>query len=312
MFIKKYPSSLSDRFLNEVTSLPVHSITSIDVVPIPKDMTTKVLQKKYLGIEADIIKQQRVRNRNNDFSTEISYAKRTEKKEIESIMDDVRENDQCLFYVAVTIIIVAESMEAIQSRIIENGRSGKATWLYIDECHVLLSSDYSAAYLQQLWKKVRKQGGLCTGISQNVTDLLQNYIAATLISNSEFVALLKQSNIDSAKLSEVIGVSDAQFKFVSNSPSGTGLMKCGNMVIPFDNTIEKDTALYKLYNTNIHEKIAEGLGYAEDDTSEFVTGADVETFESYVTDDVMSYNDNKKQVEKEVSGRYADTWMIYG
>ena len=159
---------------------------------------------------------------------------------------------------------------------------------------------------------MRKQGGLCTGISQNVTDLLQNYIAATLISNSEFVALLKQSNIDSAKLSEVIGVSDAQFKFVSNSPSGTGVMKCGNMGIPFDNTIEKDTALYKLYNTNIHEKIAEGLGYAEDDTSEFVTGADVETFESYVTDDVMSYNDNKKQVEKEVSGRYADTWMIYG
>lgn len=602
LFIKKYPSSLSDRFLNEITSLPVHSITSIDVVPIPKDMTTKVLQKKYLGIEADIIKQQRVRNRNNDFSTEISYAKRTEKKEIESIMDDVRENDQCLFYVAVTIIIVAESMEelnsitetvetigkrnsvvidthylkqrealntalpigvrqvhtmrtmltqslavllpfnvqeisddggfyyginqisknvnianrkkllngngfvfgvpgsgksffckqemgqvflnsnddviiidpmneyldiahkfggaivnlsaytknyvnplsadlihinekglrdviadkaefmlgicdqllgstlnqkhhsiidrcvrelymqafrikkvplmsdfynilkkqgemeaqelalslelfvegslnifnhhtnvdvdnrlivygiqdlgsqlapvamlvmmeAIQTRIIENGRRGRATWLYIDECHVLLSSDYSAAYLQQLWKKVRKQGGLCTGISQNVTDLLQNYIAATLISNSEFVALLKQSNIDSAKLSEVIGVSDAQLKFVSNSPSGTGLMKCGNMVIPFDNTIEKDTALYKLYNTNIHEKIAEGLGYTEDvekDTTEFVAGADVETFESYGTDDIMSYNDDKKQVEKEVSGRYADTWMIYG
>ena len=91
LFIKKYPSSLSDRFINEITSLPVHSITSIDVVPVPKDLTTKVLQKKYLGIESDIIKQQRVRNKNNDFSTEISYAKRTEKKEIEEIMDDVRE-----------------------------------------------------------------------------------------------------------------------------------------------------------------------------------------------------------------------------
>ncbi|MBR6223819.1 MAG: VirB4 family type IV secretion system protein [Lachnospiraceae bacterium] len=546
LFIKKYPSSLSDRFLNEITSLPVHSVTSIDVVPIPKDMTTKVLQKKYLGIESDIIKQQRVRNKNNDFSSEISYAKRTEKKEIEQIMDDVRENDQCMFYVAVTILLVAESkdelesmtesivtigkrnsvtidthylkqrealntalpigirqvetmrtmltqslavllpfnvqelndsggnyyginqisknvnvgnrkkllngngfifgvpgsgksffakqemgsvflntnddvividpmneyfgiadtfggaivnlsaytknyvnpleadlsqvnekgirdviadksefmlglcdqllgsalnqkhhsiidrcvkdlyfdswrnhkvplmsdfyhilkaqaeseaqelalclelfvegslnifnhhtnvdednrltvygiqdlgsqlapvamlvmMEAIQSRIIENGRKGRATWLYIDECHVLLNSDYSATYLQQLWKKVRKQGGLCTGISQNVTDLLQNYIASTLISNSEFIALLKQSNIDSAKLAEVIGVSDAQLRFVSNSPSGTGLIKCGSVVIPFDNTIGKDTALYKLYNTNIHEKIAEGL-----------------------------------------------------
>ena len=82
LFIKKYLSSLSDRFINEITSLPVHSITSIDVVPVPKDLTTKVLQKKYLGIESDIIKQQRVRNKNNDFSTENSYAKRTEKKEI--------------------------------------------------------------------------------------------------------------------------------------------------------------------------------------------------------------------------------------
>jgi type IV secretory pathway VirB4 component len=115
LFIKKYPSSLSDRFLNEITSLPVHSITSIDVVPIPKDLTTKTLQKKYLGIESDIIKQQRVRNKNNDFATEISYAKRTEKKEIEEIMDDVRENDQCLFYVAVTIVLMADSKKELDS-----------------------------------------------------------------------------------------------------------------------------------------------------------------------------------------------------
>ena len=115
LFIKKYPSSLSDRFLNEITSLPVHSMVSIDVVPVPKDLTTRTLQKKYLGIESDIIKQQRVRNKNNDFSSEISYAKRTEKKEIEAIMDDVRENDQCLFYVAVTIILMADSKKELDS-----------------------------------------------------------------------------------------------------------------------------------------------------------------------------------------------------
>ena len=546
LFIKKYPSSLSDRFLNEITSLPVHSITSIDVVPIPKDMTTKVLQKKYLGIESDIIKQQRVRNKNNDFSSEISYNKRIEKKEIEEIMDDVRENDQCLYYVAVTIILMADSkeeldsmtetmetigkrnsvtieehylkqrealntalpigvrqvetmrtmltqslavlmpfnvqelndgcgcyyginqvskninignrkklingngfvfgvpgsgkshfckmelgqvflggedeiiiidpmneyfdiahtyggtvvnmstytdnyvnpldmdvwsldlndskgmirekgefmlglceqcmgeslnsrqksiidrcvrklyieiarsrekyvpvmsdfydilmnqpeeeakdialslelfvngslnifnhqtnvdvdnrftvygirdlgtelspitmlvmMESIQNRIIENGKRGIATWLYIDEFHVLLNSEYSAKYLQQLWKKVRKQGGLCTGITQNVVDLLQNYTATTMLANSEFVALLKQANTDSSKMAEVIGVSEAQLRFVTNTQSGMGLMKCGNVVIPFDNTIEKGTDLYNLYNTNIHEKIEE-------------------------------------------------------
>ena len=70
---------------------------------------------------------------------------------------------------------------------------------------MLLNSEYSAKYLQQLWKKVRKQGGLCTGITQNVVDLLQNYTTTTMLANSEFVALLKQANTDSSKMAEVIG-----------------------------------------------------------------------------------------------------------
>ena len=145
--------------------------------------------------------------------------------------------------------------ESIQNRIVENGKRGKATWLYIDEFHVLLNSEYSAKYLQQLWKKVRKQGGLCTGITQNVVDLLQNYTATTMLANSEFVALLKQANTDSSKMADVIGVSEAQLRFVTNTGSGMGLIKCGSVVVPFDNTISKDTGLYKLYNTNIHERI---------------------------------------------------------
>ncbi len=87
-------------------------------------------------------------------------------------------------------------------------------------------------------------------------DLLQNYTATTMLANSEFVALLKQANTDSSKMAEVIGVSEAQLRFVTNTQSGMGLMKCGNVVIPFDNTIEKGTNLYNLYNTNIHERIA--------------------------------------------------------
>lgn len=80
LFIKKYPSSLSDRFLTELATVPAHTIISIDVAPIPKDVTTSTLQKKYMGIESDIIRQQRVRNKNNDFSSDISYNKRTEKQ----------------------------------------------------------------------------------------------------------------------------------------------------------------------------------------------------------------------------------------
>ena len=146
-------------------------------------------------------------------------------------------------------------MESIQNRIVENGQKGKATWLYIDEFHVLLNSEYSAKYLQQLWKKVRKQGGLCTGITQNVVDLLQNYTATTMLANSEFVALLKQANTDSSKMAEVIGVSEAQLRFVTNTASGMGLIKCGSVVIPFDNQISKDTDLYRLYNTNITKRL---------------------------------------------------------
>ena len=153
----------------------------------------------------------------------------------------------------VTMLVM---MESIQNRIIENGKKGVATWLYIDEFHVLLNSEYSARYLQQLWKKVRKQGGLCTGITQNLLDLLQNYTATTMLANSEFVALLKQANTDSSRMAEVIGVSEAQLRFVTNTQSGMGLMKCGNVVVPFDNTIAKESGLYNLYNTNIHEKIS--------------------------------------------------------
>ena len=79
---------------------------------------------------------------------------------------------------------------------------------------------------------------------------------STMLANSEFVALLKQANTDSSKMAEVIGVSEAQLRFVTNTASGMGLIKCGSVAIPFDNQISKDTDLYRLYDTNIHEKIA--------------------------------------------------------
>ena len=93
-----------------------------------------------------------------------------------------------------------------------------------------------------------EEGAIIYGISKSRT---------TMLANSEFVALLKQANTDSSKMAEVIGVSEAQLRFVTNTASGMGLIKCGSVVIPFDNQISKDTDLYRLYNTNIHEKIAE-------------------------------------------------------
>lgn len=547
LFIKKYPASLPDTFINEITSLPVHSMTTIDIMPVPKELTNRVLQKKYLGIENDILKQQRVRNRNHDFSSDISYIKKVQKEKIEGVMDDVRENDQNLFYVGVNMVVMADTkedldsitetlrnmgngrmcqiephhyqqmealntvlpvgnrqvstlrtmltrdiaallpfnvqelneqgicyginqvshnlciadrknlangngmvfgipgsgksyfsksemlqvflgteddiividptleyfdiaealgeqaaivnlstytknyinplemdvesldlndsngqirdkgefmlglceqcygdslnsrhksiidrcvrklytdiarsrekhiptmtefygllmeqpepeakdialalelfvngslnifnnhtnvnvqarflvygtrdlgkelgaistlvmLENISARIAENAKKGKATWLFIDEFHTVLDKEYSAKYLYTLWKKVRKLGGLCTGITQNITDMLQNYTAVTMLGNSEFIALLKQANVDSQELSRVAGIPEAQLRFVNNSPSGTGIIKHGSVCIPFDNRMGKEeNPIYALFNTNLHEKAA--------------------------------------------------------
>ena len=71
-------------------------------------------------------------------------------------------------------------------------------------------------------------------------DLLESVTATTMLSNSEFVVMLKQSNPDAKKMEEVLGVSDAQLRYVTNSPVGTGLLKCGSTIVPFDNEIRKD------------------------------------------------------------------------
>ena len=555
VFIRRYPTSLPDTFINEITNVPVHSITSIDIVPVPKDLTTRTLQKKYLGVESDILRQQRVRNKNNDFASDISYGKKVEKKTLEALMDDVRENDQNLFFAGVNMVLIADTreelnsitetiqtignkylcnmevhhlqqrealntalpvgvrqvetmrtmltrdiaalmpfnvqeiyeptglcygtnrisknlcvadrkkltngnamvfgvpgsgksffcksemlgvylqtgddiividptleyfdiaqnlggvcinlsnytqnyinplwldvneldladskglirdkgefmlglceqamsemlnsrhksiidrcirklyldiamskekyvpvmsdfydllmkqpeeeardialglelfvsgslnifnhqtnldvdnrfivygirdlgkelsaiamlvmLENVRARIARNAEKGRATWLYIDECHVLLGtgehsgrSEYSGKFLYSLWKKVRKQGGLCTAITQNISDMLQNYTAVTMLANSEFIALLKQANVDSQELSRVAGIPEAQLKYVNGCNSGMGILKHGEVIIPFDARVKKNNIIYDLFNTNLHEKNKQGI-----------------------------------------------------
>ena len=186
LFIKKYPASLPDTFINEITILPVHSITTIDIVPVPKDLTNRILQKKYLGIENDILKQQRVRNRNNDFSSDISYIKKVQKEKIEGVMDDVRENDQNLFYVGVNLVVMADTKEELDSitetlRNIGNGRMCQIEPHYyqqlealntvlpvggrqVETLRTMLTRDIAALlpfHVQELNEK-----GICYGINQ--------------------------------------------------------------------------------------------------------------------------------------------------
>lgn len=90
-------------------------------------------------------------------------------------------------------------------------------------------------------------------------DMLQNYTAMTMLANSEFIALLKQADVDSAELSKVAGIPEAQLRYVNHAPSGTGLIRHGSIIVPFDNRNKNDGSdpIYALFNTNPHEKAAE-------------------------------------------------------
>ena len=58
--------------------------------------------------------------------------------------------------------------DQVWGRVTENRSQGKSTRYYMDEMHLLLREDQTAAYTVEIWKRFRKWGGIPTGITQNV------------------------------------------------------------------------------------------------------------------------------------------------
>lgn len=146
----------------------------------------------------------------------------------------------------------------ITGQIESNSKSGHPTYLYIDEFHEILSSDDATDFVISIWKKVRKLGGICTAMTQNVSDLCESSGGSrkeTIFSNSEFILLLGQAESDLDMLKRKLpDITDDQFQFALNSAPGKGLLRFRpGLVVPFDMTIDKDTDLYRLYNTNFFE-----------------------------------------------------------
>ncbi|NLD11103.1 MAG: DUF87 domain-containing protein [Clostridiales bacterium] len=146
-------------------------------------------------------------------------------------------------------------LDSILNRITSNRQKGKQTFLFIDEIYLLFMHEYSAQFLFKLWKRVRKYGAYCTGITQNVDDLLQSHTARTMLSNSEFIVMLNQAATDREELAKLLNISDLQLSYITNVDAGHGLIKVGSSLVPFANSFPKDTMLYKLMTT----KPGEGL-----------------------------------------------------
>ena len=140
-------------------------------------------------------------------------------------------------------------LDSILNRITENRAKGRNTFIFIDEIYLLFQHEYSANFLFTLWKRVRKYGAYCTGITQNVEDMLQSHTARTMLANSELIIMLNQASTDRIELAKLLNISELQMSYITNVNAGEGLIKIGSSLIPFANKFPKNTKLYKLMTT---------------------------------------------------------------
>ena len=145
-------------------------------------------------------------------------------------------------------------LDYIWNRLSENRDKGRKTYIYFDEAHLLFQDEYSLDYLRMLWKRARKYGGVLTGITQNVEDLLKDDKSRSMLSNSEFLVLLKQNPTDAAKLQDILHFTDSEIQYVNDTPAGHGILVLGGKTkIPFYDKFPKDTKLYSMMTTNFSE-----------------------------------------------------------
>ena len=145
-------------------------------------------------------------------------------------------------------------LDSIINRITANRMKGKETFIVIDEIYLLFMHEYSAQFLFKLWKRVRKYGAFCTGVTQNVDDLLQSHTARTMLSNSEFIVMLNQAATDIVELAKLLNISDLQLSYITNVDAGHGLIKVGSSLVPFANKFPRNTKLYRLMSTKPGEE----------------------------------------------------------
>lgn len=143
--------------------------------------------------------------------------------------------------------------DQVWGRVTENRSQGKSTRYYMDEMHLLLREEQTAAYTVEIWKRFRKWGGIPTGITQNVKDLLSSKEVENIFENSDFIYMLNQAVGDRSILAKQLNISPHQLSYVTHSGEGEGLLFYGNVILPFVDRFPKDTELYKIMTTKLSE-----------------------------------------------------------
>ena len=154
--------------------------------------------------------------------------------------------------------------DQVWNRVTVNRAAHKSTRYYIDEFHLLLKEEQTAAYSVEIWKRFRKWGGIPTGITQNIKDLLASREIENIFENSDFIYMLNQAAGDRQILAKQLNISPHQLSYVTNSGEGEGLIFYGSTIIPFKDKFDKSLRLYSLMTTKVSdlEEQAEKTGSA--------------------------------------------------
>lgn len=143
--------------------------------------------------------------------------------------------------------------DQVWNRVTINRAAHKSTRYYIDEFHLLLKEEQTAAYSVEIWKRFRKWGGIPTGITQNIKDLLASREIENIFENSDFIYMLNQAAGDRQILAKQLNISPHQLSYVTNSGEGEGLIFYGSIIIPFKDKFDKSLRLYSLMTTKVSE-----------------------------------------------------------
>ena len=144
--------------------------------------------------------------------------------------------------------------DQVWNRVTVNREAHKSTRYYIDEMHLLLKEDQTAAYTVEIWKRFRKWGGIPSGITQNVKDLLSSREVENIFENSDYIYMLNQASGDRQILAKHLNISPHQLSYVTHSGEGEGLLFYGSVILPFVDRFPKDTELYRIMTTKPQEQ----------------------------------------------------------
>lgn len=147
--------------------------------------------------------------------------------------------------------------DQVWGRVTANRSAGRSTRYYVDEFHLLLKEEQTAAYSVEIWKRFRKWGGIPTGLTQNVKDLLSSQEVENIFENSDFVYMLNQAAGDRQILAKQLNISPHQLSYVTHSGEGEGLLFFGNVILPFVDRFPQELELYRIMTTKLGE-VSEG------------------------------------------------------